>query len=89
MALVHSQSKDSCENPKPKSRNVAIIQSSGEQQLVTTTYSASVVEWETLNYLREDQETREDPKTDMSQKWTCNLSDNSQNQHQNNFAKTG
>jgi hypothetical protein len=40
-----------------------MIQSSYEQQLAVATYSASVVDWATLDCLREDQETSEDPKS--------------------------
>jgi hypothetical protein len=39
-----------------------VIQSSCEQQLAVVTYSASVVDWATLDCLREDQEASEDPK---------------------------
>jgi hypothetical protein len=41
---------------------VYVIQMSWEQQLAAATYSASVVDWATLDYLREDQDTKEDPK---------------------------
>jgi hypothetical protein len=41
---------------------VYVIQNSWEQQLAATTYSTSVVDWATLDYLREDQDTKEDPK---------------------------
>jgi hypothetical protein len=41
---------------------VYVIQRSWEQQLAAATYSASVVDWATLDYLREDQDTKEDPK---------------------------
>jgi hypothetical protein len=41
---------------------VYVIQRSWEQQLVAATYSASVVDWATLDCLREDQDTKEDPK---------------------------
>jgi hypothetical protein len=35
---------------------------SWEQQLDAATYSTSVVDWATLDYLQEDQDTKEDPK---------------------------
>jgi hypothetical protein len=41
---------------------VYVIQSSWEQQLAAATYSASVVDWATLECLREDQETSEEPQ---------------------------
>jgi hypothetical protein len=40
---------------------VYVIQRSWEQQLAAAMYSASVVDWATLDYLREDQDTKEDP----------------------------
>jgi hypothetical protein len=46
----------------PKSLTVYVIQRSWEQQLVAATYSASVVYWATLDYLQEDQDTKEEPK---------------------------
>jgi hypothetical protein len=46
----------------PKSLMVYVIQRSWEQQLAAATYSASVVDWATLDFLREDQDTKEDPK---------------------------
>jgi hypothetical protein len=46
----------------PKSLRVYVIQRSWEQQLVATTYSASVVDWATLECLQEDQDTKEEPK---------------------------
>jgi hypothetical protein len=45
-----------------KSLMVYVIQRSWEQQLAAATYSASVVDWATLDCLREDQDTKEDPK---------------------------
>jgi hypothetical protein len=39
------------------------IQKSWEQQLAAATYLASVVDLATLNCLREDQYTKEEPKT--------------------------
>jgi hypothetical protein len=62
MALVLSHMSGTWEHSSPKSLSVYVIQSSYEQQLAAATYSASVVNWATLDYLREDQETSEDPK---------------------------
>src|SRR5438876_10616725 len=62
MALVLSQSRGTLEKLNPKSLKVEIIQSNWEQQLAVATYSASVVDWATLDCLREDQETSEEPK---------------------------
>jgi hypothetical protein len=45
-----------------KSLMVYVIQRSWEQQLAAGTYSASVVDWATLDCLREDQETKDEPK---------------------------
>jgi hypothetical protein len=41
---------------------VAIIQSNWEQQVAVATYLASMVDWVMLDCLREDQNTREDPR---------------------------
>jgi hypothetical protein len=46
----------------PKSLMVYEIQKSWEQQLAAATYSTWVVDWATLDYLQEDQDTTEDPK---------------------------
>jgi hypothetical protein len=62
IALVLSQNKGTRLNSNPKSLRVAIIQSNWEQQATTITYLASMVDWATLDYLREDQDTREDPR---------------------------
>ena len=62
MALVLLQSKGTRLNSNPKFLRVAIIQSSWEQQVAAATYSTSVVDWATLDCLREDQDTREDTK---------------------------
>jgi hypothetical protein len=62
MALVLSHMRGTWEHSSPKSLSVYVIQSSWEQQLAATIYSASVINWATLNYLREDQETSEEPR---------------------------
>jgi hypothetical protein len=62
MALVLSHMRGTWEHSSPKSLSVNVIQSSWEQQLVAATYSASVVDWATVDCLREDQETSEEPK---------------------------
>jgi hypothetical protein len=62
MTLVLSHMRGTWEQSSPKSLSVYVIQSSCEQQLAATTYSASVVDWATLDSLREDQETSKDPK---------------------------
>jgi hypothetical protein len=62
MALVLSHMRGTWEHSSPKSLIVYVIQSSCDQQLAIATYSASVVGWATLDYLREAQETSEDPK---------------------------
>jgi hypothetical protein len=54
MALVLSHMRGSWEHSSPKSLSVYVIQSSCEQQLAAATYSASVVDWATLDCLRED-----------------------------------
>ena len=59
MALVLSQKSGTWEHSSPKSLMVYVIQSSWEQQLAAATYSASVVDWATLDCLRDDQETKE------------------------------
>jgi hypothetical protein len=38
---------------------VYVIQRSWEQHLATATYSASVVDWATLDCLREEQDTKD------------------------------
>jgi hypothetical protein len=45
-----------------KSLMVNVIQRRWELQLAAATYSALVVDWATLNYLWEDQDTKEDSK---------------------------
>jgi hypothetical protein len=62
MAPVLSHLRGTWEPSSPKSLSAYVIQSSYEQQLVDATYSVYVVDWATLDYLREDQETREDPR---------------------------
>jgi hypothetical protein len=61
MALVLSHWSGTWVYSSPKSLMVYVIQS-WEQQLATATYSALVVDWATLDCLREDQDTKEDPK---------------------------
>ena len=62
MALVLSQSKGIWEHSSPKSLKVYEIHRSWEQQLAAATYSASVVDWATLDCLWDDQETKEEPR---------------------------
>jgi hypothetical protein len=62
MALVLSHWSETWVYSSPKSRMVYVIQRSWEQQLAAATYSPSVVDWATLDYLREDQDTKEDLK---------------------------
>jgi hypothetical protein len=62
MVLVLSHMRGTWEHSSPKSLSVYVIQSSWEQQLGAATYSAFVVDWATLDYLREDQETSKEPK---------------------------
>jgi hypothetical protein len=57
LALVLSHMRGTWIHSSPKSLNVNVIQSSCEKQLVASTYSASVIDWATLDCLREDQET--------------------------------
>jgi hypothetical protein len=54
MALVLSHIRGTWEHSAPKSLNVYVIQRSWEQQLAAATYSASVVDWATLDYFRDD-----------------------------------
>jgi hypothetical protein len=49
MALVLSHMRGTWEHSSPKSLSVYVIQSSCEQQLAASTYSASVVDWATLD----------------------------------------
>jgi hypothetical protein len=62
MALVLSHVRGTWEHSSPMSLNVYVIQSSCEQQLAAATYSDSMVDWVTLDCLREDQETSEKPR---------------------------
>jgi hypothetical protein len=62
MELVLSHMRGTWEHSSPNSLSVYVIQSNCEQQLAAATYSASVVDWATLDCLREDQETSEDPR---------------------------
>jgi hypothetical protein len=62
MELVLSHMRGTWEHSSPKSLSMYVIQSSCEQQLAAATYPAYVVDWATLDCLREDQETSKDPK---------------------------
>jgi hypothetical protein len=62
MALVLSQRSGIWVHSSPKYLKVYEIHNSWEQQLAAETYSASVVDWATLDCLREDHETNEDPR---------------------------
>jgi hypothetical protein len=62
MALVLSHWSGTWLYFSPKSLIVYVIQRNWEQQLATTTYSGTIVDWATLDCLREDQDTKEDPK---------------------------
>jgi hypothetical protein len=62
IALVLSHMSGTWEHSSPKSLRVYVIQNSFEQQLVAATYSASVVDWATLDCFWEDQETSKDPR---------------------------
>jgi hypothetical protein len=61
MVLVLSQRSGIWVHSSPKSLKVYEVHNSWEQQLAAATYSASVVDWATLDCLREDHETNEDP----------------------------
>jgi hypothetical protein len=54
MALELSHMRGTCEHSSPKSLSVYVIQSSCEHQLAAATYSTFVVDWATLDCLRED-----------------------------------
>jgi hypothetical protein len=84
MALVLPHMRGTWEHFSPKSLSVYVIQSSWEQQLAAAKYSTSVVDWATLDCLREDQETSEDPKTDKSPKLTSYRLDTPQSRHPKN-----
>jgi hypothetical protein len=62
MALVLSQRSGIWVHSSPKSLKVYEIHNSWEQQLAAATYSTLVVDWATLDYLREDHETNKDPR---------------------------
>jgi hypothetical protein len=62
MALVLSHWSGTWVYSSPNPLMVYVIQRSWEQQLVVATYSTSVVDWATLDCLREDQDTKEDPQ---------------------------
>jgi hypothetical protein len=57
MELVLSHWSGTWVYSSPKSLMVYEIQRSWEQQLAAATYSASIVDWATLDCLREDQDT--------------------------------
>jgi hypothetical protein len=59
MALVLSHWSGTWVYSSTKSLMVHVIQRSWEQQLAAATYSASVVDWATLDCLWEDQDTKE------------------------------
>jgi hypothetical protein len=61
MALVLSHWSGKWVYSSPKSLMVYVIQRSWEQKLAAATYSTSVVDWATLECLREDQDTKKDP----------------------------
>jgi hypothetical protein len=83
MALMLSHMRGTWEHSSPKSLKVYVIQSSWEQQLAAATYSASVVDWATLDWLREDQQAKIQ-KTDKSSKSTSYRLDTPQNWHPKN-----
>jgi hypothetical protein len=62
MAQVLSHWSGTWAYSSPKSLMVYMIQRSWEQQLAAAIYSASRVDWATLDCLREDQDTKEYPK---------------------------
>jgi hypothetical protein len=62
MVLVLSHMRGTLSNLTPKSLIACTIQRICEQQLVATTYSASVVDCATEDCFREDQQMREDPR---------------------------
>ncbi|WVZ70665.1 hypothetical protein U9M48_019309 [Paspalum notatum var. saurae] len=63
IAEIESTRRGIFPNLRPKSLRVAFIHKSWEQQLAAAMYSASVIDKDTLACLREDQETREVPKS--------------------------
>jgi hypothetical protein len=89
MELVVSHMRGTWEHSSPKSLSVHEIQSSCEQQLAAATYSASVVDWATLDCLREHQETSEDPKTGKYLKSISNRLDTPQSRHPKNQEAKG
>jgi hypothetical protein len=62
VALVLSHRSRTWVYSSPKSVMVYVIQRSWEQQLAAATYSTSVVDWATLDCLREYQDTKVEPK---------------------------
>jgi hypothetical protein len=61
-ALVLSHWSGTWVYSSPMSLMVYVIQRSWEQQLAATTYSTSLVDWATFDCLKEDQDTKEEPK---------------------------
>jgi hypothetical protein len=59
---VLSHMRGTLSNLTPKSLIVCTIQRICEQQLAAATYLASVVDYATEDYFREDQQIREDPR---------------------------
>jgi hypothetical protein len=62
MALMLSHWSGTWIYSSPKYLMVYVIQRSWEQQLAAAMYSASVLDWATLDCLREDQDTKEDSR---------------------------
>jgi hypothetical protein len=90
MALVLSHMRGTWEHSSTKSLSVYVIKSSCEQQLATETYPASVVDWATLDSLREDQETRKKtPKTGKYPKSISDRLDTPQSRHPKNQEAKG
>jgi hypothetical protein len=79
MALVLSHWSGTWVYSSPKSLMVHVIQRSWEQQLAAATYSASVVDWATLDCLRKTKTPKKIPRTGKSQKWTSYPTDTRQN----------
>jgi hypothetical protein len=89
MALVLSHMRGTWEHSSPKSLSVYVIQSSCEQQLAAATYSTSVVDWATLDCLREDQKQAKIPETGKYPKSISYRLDTPQNRHLKNQEAKG